>query len=98
MFSKGTKMYLRTTGEARYEKLGDKVWDEWVCLKSTYQVWSVNEKGESVVESRPESEKPLYNEHGKLNRFGFKWTDQQVWDYYKGIMTFGTDADKDFWL
>lgn len=36
----------------------------------------------NVYTVRPESEKPLYNEEGKLNRSGFKWTDQQVFEYY----------------
>jgi len=36
---------------------------------------------------RPESEKPLYR-NGKLNRFGWKWTDSQVQKEYGGSHTF----------
>lgn len=39
-------------------------------------------------ELRKENEKPLYDEKGNLNRFGFRWTDNQVFDYYSSIMLF----------
>jgi hypothetical protein len=41
-------------------------------------------KEEIEHELRPESEKPLYR-NGKLNRFGFRWTDKQVNEYYPSI-------------
>jgi hypothetical protein len=41
-------------------------------------------KEEIEHELRPESEKPLYR-NGKLNRFGFRWTDKQVNEYYTNI-------------
>jgi hypothetical protein len=94
MFAKGTKMFW-PDGRPAYEKLDDEDFGTWVSLCSTYVVERMEEYSEyvpamskevvkkiKVHETRPESEKPLYNESGKLNRFGFKWTDKQVKEYF----------------
>ena len=43
---------------------------------------------EKTHELLPESEKPLYKKNGDLNRFGFRWTDNQVWEEYSNYMLF----------
>jgi len=93
MFNSGTKMFWKNTGKPAYEKVGNDACDWWVSLDSFFVVKTqqLDEKtGEMlwVHETHPESEKPLYKADGSLNRFGFKWPDEQVYDYYKDIMTF----------
>lgn len=66
-----------------FEKLGDSEWDWWVCTNGTYLVEVYNEQTKEMkYHLHPESEKPLYDKNKKLNRFGFKWTDEQVKQYY----------------
>ncbi len=86
MFKTGTKMYWKSTNQPAYEKLDNEDFGTWVSLDSKYLVREMID-GEMVDVVYPESDKPLYR-NGQLNRFGFKWTDQQVYDYYKGIMNF----------
>ena len=67
-----------------YEKLDNSNFSWWVCLTSSFIV----ENKEALTDEEkyilyPESRKPLYNKEGRLNRFGFKWTDLQVKKYYK---------------
>lgn len=65
-------------GNVIYRKIteGELAW--WVCETSNYLLEIVNDKNEKHFELRSEKEKPLYKKDGTLNRFGFKWTDQQV--------------------
>ena len=49
-----------------------------IAYKLIYLVEILNDKNEKDYELRPETEKPLYRKDGTLNRFGFRWTDQQV--------------------
>jgi hypothetical protein len=89
MFKKGTKMYWKNSNLPAFEKLGDNEFDWWVSLDSKYLVEKINPlTNEKEYEQKLETEKPLYNKEGRLNRFGFKWTDQQVFDYYRNIMNF----------
>lgn len=83
-FRKGDKMFWKNSNTPAYEKVGDNDFDWWVSLDSKYLV-------ETVHELRPETEKPLYRKDGTLNRFGFKWTDDQVYEYYKSFMNFVTN-------
>lgn len=92
-------MHWKSTGKPAYQKLGDAECDWWVSLDSTFVTESeelnpLNKKMETVYTLRPESDKALYKKDKKgnvttdLNRFGFRWTDQQVYEYYKDVMTF----------
>jgi len=86
MFKLGTKLYWKTSNQPAYEKLDDEDFGTWVSLDSKYLVREmVDDEMVDVLHS--ESEKPLYRD-GRLNRFGFRWTDQQVYDYYKSFMNF----------
>lgn len=82
MYKKG---FTFTSGSGLvYEKLGDNDFDYWVATNSTYLVQTGEDpKKLESYELHPESEKPLYDKHNHLNRFGFKWTDKQVKDYYR---------------
>ncbi len=42
---------------------------------------------ETTYELKPETDKPLYR-NGSLNRYGFKWTDNQVFEHYNSFMEF----------
>lgn len=93
MFKRGTKMFWKSTNQPAYEKVGDDELDWWVSLDSKFlkEETKLDEKTGERYKTHvayPESEKPLYKNDGSLNRFGFKWTDKQVEDYYKGIMNF----------
>jgi hypothetical protein len=96
MFAKGTKMFW-PDGTPAYEKLNDEDFGLWVSLDSKYLVERLvdeltNEDKNHLVdkvgkkfrvhELRNETDRPLYNEQGKLNRLGFKWTDKQVKEYF----------------
>lgn len=92
-FFKGSKMLWKSTGLPAFEKLDDNEWGNWVSLDSTYLVERkvvdpVTKKETSEYDLKPESEKPLYNKEGRLNRYGFKWPDKQVFEHYKGFMNF----------
>jgi len=87
LYKRGTKMYWKSTGVPAYEKVDDDEFGWWVSLTSTYVVTKMV-NGEKVDEVRPESEKPLYKADKSLNRFGFRWTDKQVEEYYKDMMNF----------
>lgn len=78
-------LIIHPDGYPWYTKMGNNEWDWWLCLTSTYVVEIY--KNNKIIDyySRTESDKPIYNKEGKLNRFGFKWTDQQVINYYKHI-------------
>lgn len=66
-----------------FQKLNDSEFSWWVCLNSLRTVF-LRDKLESINDAQivPDSEFPLYDKHGKLNRYGFKWTDQQIKEYY----------------
>jgi len=86
-FRKGTKMLYKSDNTPAYEKLDDEDFGLWVTLNSKYLVEV--KKGKDVDnELRPESDKPLYDRNKRLNRFGWRWTDEQVLNYYKNIMYF----------
>lgn len=69
-----------------FKKIGNDEFDWWACLNSTYVFRHYNEFLEEWDEQvRPESEKPLLDDRGKLNRYGFRWTDLQVLSHYKII-------------
>lgn len=98
-FYKGHMMYWKSTGKPAYQKMGDDDFDWWLALDSYFVTESkelnpLTNKMETVFTRRPESEKPLYkkdtqgNDTPELNRLAFRWTDQQTYDWYKGIMTF----------
>ena len=82
-FDIGTKMYWAKTNLPAYEKIAE---DEWVNLDSTY-IEEIGEGKNIEFILKSESEKPLYR-NGKLNRFGFKWPDEMVYNYYKNFMKF----------
>lgn len=93
LFVKGTKMFWRNTGKPAFEKLDNEEWGWWVSLDSTYLVERevtdpVTKKVYKEYDLKHESEKPLYNKEGRLNRYGFKWTDKQVLEHYRTFMTF----------
>ena len=89
-FPKGTKLYWKKDNTPAYEKLSDDEWSWWVSLDSKYlkEVTDNTDTKEKIYELRPESEKPLYKNNGDLNRFGFRWTDNQVCKEYSGYMLF----------
>lgn len=87
LFQKGTKLIWKSTRLPAYEKLGDDEFEYWVSLDSKFIVESKDEKGEKINILKHESEKPLYKD-GKLNRFGFRMLDGDVFEYYNGIMNF----------
>ena len=99
-FKRGDSMYWKKSGWSAWEKLDDNDFGWWVSLDSTFPVRkeTVNPAtGQTEVdhEAHWETEKPLYKKNDKgedteLNRFGFRWTDNQVYEYYKGIMKFVT--------
>lgn len=89
------------SGTPAYEKLDDDEWGWWVSLDSTYvvetleDVWDVHMckmVKEKVYTAHPESEKPLYSEKGNLNRWSFRWTDDQVHEHYNDMMEFKLPA------
>ncbi len=92
-FPKGTTMYWKHNNQPAYQKLGDSELDWWVSLDSHYVTNpdEVRDKGKDPI-VKPESEKPLYR-NGKLNRFGFQWTDKQVWEYYSPVVNFYFSLD-----
>lgn len=77
LYPKGTRLFWKKNGLPAYEKVGETGWDWWVSLDSKYLVNG---------ELRPESEKPLFNSNGGLNRFGFRQTDEGVNYHYLSIM------------
>jgi len=87
-YKKGTRMFWKKDCTPAYMKLDDEDFGWWVALDSNYLV-EVKE-GNKVVghDLKPESDKPLYDRNGRLNRYGWRWTDEQVWDYYKDLMFF----------
>lgn len=100
-FPIGTKAFWKIGtnrgGTAAYEKIDGEINGHWISLDSIYIVVTdgteFNVKKDrwepcKIYTAHPESEKPLYDENGKLNRFGFRWPDAQVYEYYKDIMYF----------
>lgn len=104
MFKAGTKLYWKASNQPAYEKLDDEDFGTWVSLDSKYLVRKlvVDKSGKALDKSgklastgneqyvdvlKPESEKPLYR-NGQVNRFGFRWTDQQVYAYFNSFMNF----------
>lgn len=80
IFPKGFKF---TWGELEFEKLGDTGFSLWVATNSKYTVYNGGDKHvNSAYDLHPEDEKPLYDENGRLARFGFRWTDKQIRNYY----------------
>ena len=83
---KGDRMIWKNTGELAYEKVDDNDFGFWSCLFSKRLVEYSNVKTkEKLSYSLSETELPV-NE-----RFGFRWTDAQVFDYYKEMMDFKTN-------
>jgi hypothetical protein len=78
---RGTVMLWKHNKQLAFEKIDDEEVGWWVSLDSTYNVEVYKDKEKSYV-VRPESEKPLYNEKSALNRYAFKWSDKQVFDYW----------------
>jgi len=100
-FKKGDKLVWKNSGVPAYEKLDNEDFGLWVSLDSKYLVPQpkfedgkpvLGKDGKQVFEDvlRPETEKPVEK------RFGFKWTDAQVFEYYKGMMNF--ERVEDFFL
>jgi hypothetical protein len=92
-FLKGSKLVWKNTGQPAFEKLDDNEWGYWVSLDSRFTVTekrlnSETNEMETVYVSYPESQKPLHNGEGRLNRYGFKWTDEQVFEHYNSFMNF----------
>jgi hypothetical protein len=81
-YPKGTQFKY---ANLKFQKMGDKEFDWWICLNSTYTVEYLNEKNEICFKRVPESEKPLYDDKGRLNRYGFKWTDEQIKKQYDTV-------------
>jgi hypothetical protein len=80
LFNKGFKF---KAGELEYEKITDDEFGWWVATNSKYLVQIKEDKKDiNSYELHPESNKLLYDEHGKLQRFGFRWTDDQIRRYY----------------
>lgn len=78
-FNKGDTMSWKSTGDLAYRKLDDNDFGEWEGLNRKVAVRVTKDSGD--VDYELHTELP-----GK--RTGFKWTDQQVYDYYKGVMNF----------
>ena len=80
IFPKGFKF---TWGELEFEKLEDNGFSLWVATNSNYTVLVGEDKHDvDSYKVLPEEGKPLYDKNGKLNRFGFRWTDKQIRSYY----------------
>jgi len=73
MFGKG---YSFTYGGLAFEKQDDNEFGLWLCLNSNYVKEYKDKEGFDKYEVRPESELP------PERRYGFKWTDEQVKNYY----------------
>ena len=76
IFPIGTFCYLNEN--VIYKKITEGELGWWVCETSNYLLEIADNKNEKHFELRSEKEKPLYKKDGTLNRFGSKWTDQQV--------------------
>jgi hypothetical protein len=80
LFPKGFKFQW---GELEFEKLEDNDFSWWVAHHSMYTV-QVKEDLHDLdsYELRYEAEKKLYDSRGHLARFGFRWSDKQIRNYY----------------
>ncbi len=101
-FLKGDMMLWKHSNRLAFKKLDDNDFGWWVSLDSTYLVERkvvdpVTKKEETKYDLKPESEKLLHRNDGTLNRFGFKWDDESVYNYYKGIMLFSFKCHAGYW-
>jgi len=85
LYDNGTKLYMNMTPwksvpymvEA-FEKVGNSGYEYWVCLYSTFFIEKKDKDGNVVYEEHMESEKPMYNSKGNINRYAFRLPDEEI--------------------
>lgn len=73
LYNKGHRFKF---GGLEFEKQDNEEFGWWACLNSTYLVEHKDKQDEERYELRSQAELPMEQ------RYGFKWTDQQVKEYY----------------